>query len=128
MPTMDPAFRIPVTATFGEMDEAGKRMLSGTCAGVDAYPPETVLSPAYFENFFAEAVKTAEARNVPLYCGEYGVIDRVPPEQALAWYRMIHSDFEKYGVGRSAWSYRQMDFGLSDPRMDAVRPELIRYL
>ena len=30
--------------------------------------------------------------------------------------------------GRAAWSYRQMDFGLSDPRMDAVRPALLRYL
>ena len=128
MPTMDPAFRIPVTAAFGEMDAAGKRMLSGTCAGLDAYPPETVLTPAYFEDFFAEAVAAARRSGVPLYCGEYGVIDRVPPEQALEWYRRIQPAFEKYGIGRAAWSYRQMDFGLSDPRMDAVRPELIRYL
>ena len=63
-----------------------------------------------------------------LYCGEYGVIDRVPPEQALVWYRAIHAAFEDCGIGRAAWSYRQMDFGLSDSRMDPVRPELIRYL
>ena len=127
-PPMDPAFRIPVTASFGEMEAAGKRMISGSCAGLDRYPPETRLSPAYFEAFFAGAVAAAETKGVPLYCGEYGVIDRVPPEQALVWYKAIHEAFERCGIGRAAWSYRQMDFGLSDPRMDAVRPELIRYL
>ena len=70
----------------------------------------------------------AQARNVPLYCGEYGVIDNASPEDTLVWYQAIHAAFEKYGIGRAAWSYRQMDFGLSDPRMDGVRPELLRYL
>ena len=127
-PPMDTAFRIPVTASFGEMTRAGEQMLTGTCAGLDRYPPETTLSAAYFEAFFAEAVEAAERNGVPLYCGEYGVIDRVPPEQALEWYRCIHAAFERCGIGRAAWSYRQMDFGLSDPRMDAVRPELIKLL
>ncbi len=128
IPTMDPAFRIPVTADFGRMAEASRRMLHEFSAGFDAFPPETTLSSAYFEAFFAEAAAVAEERGVPLYCGEYGVIDRVDPEQALSWYRMIHSAFEKYGIGRAAWSYRQMDFGLSDQRMDGVRPELITQL
>ena len=64
-------------------------------------------------------------KNVPLYCGEYGVIDCASPEDALEWFRMIHEAFEHYGIGRAAWSYRQMDFGLSDPRMDDVRAELL---
>ena len=127
-PPMDTAFRIPVNASFGEMDAAGRRMLNGTCAGVDQYPPETTLSPAYFAAFFAEAVEAAEKNDVPLYCGEYGVIDRAKPEEALTWFRCIHEAFERFGIGRAAWSYRQMDFGLSDPRMDGVRGELIRYL
>ena len=41
---------------------------------------------------------------------------------------MIHTAFEKYGIGRAAWSYRQMDFGLSDARMDGVRAELVKVL
>ena len=128
MPPMDPAFRISVQASFGELAEAGSRMLKGSNAGLESYPPDTKLTAAYFENFFAEAVRAADARGVHLYCGEYGVIDRVPPEQALVWYRAIHAAFEGCGIGRAAWSYRQMDFGLSDSRMDPVRPELIRYL
>ena len=128
MPTMDTAFRIPVTATFGEMATATRRMLGGAVVDLDAKPADGRLSSGFFEDFFAEAVSVAQARNVPLYCGEYGVIDNASPEDTLIWYQAIHAAFEKYGIGRAAWSYRQMDFGLSDPRMDGVRPQLLRYL
>lgn len=127
MPTLPSDFRIPVTASYGELERASREYLGERDSMLDGNP-ETRLSPAYFETFMASAVEAAEAAGVALYCGEYGVIDLVPPEQALAWYRMIHAAFEKLGIGRAAWSYRQMDFGLSDPRMDAVRPELLKLL
>lgn len=128
MPPMDTSFRIPATATFGEMAKADREQRTLSCAGFENYPPETTLSAAYFEDFFREAVAAAEAKNVPLYCGEYGVIDNAAPEDALLWFRAIHAAFERYGIGRAAWSYRQMDFGLSDARMDGVREDLIRCL
>ena len=126
MPPMETSFRIPVTATYGTMVEASRTMLSGSQAGLEAFPAAEHLGSAFFESFFAEAVSVAQARNVPLYCGEYGVIDCATPEDTLVWYRAIHSAFEKYGIGRAAWSYREMDFGLSDHRMDDVREELLR--
>jgi len=89
---------------------------------------EAGITPDYFRELFAEAVATAQERGTGLYCGEYGVIDKVTPEDTLLWYRMIHEVFEEFGISRCAWSYRQMDFGLSDPRLDGVRDELIRYL
>ena len=58
----------------------------------------------------------------------YDLIDCLRPEDALVWFTMIHGAFEKYGIGRAAWSYRQMDFGLSDARMDGVREELVKVL
>ena len=128
MPAMDRSFRIPATATFGEMARADKEQGTLSCAGYENWPPETTLSGAYFERFMAEAVAAAEAKNVPLYCGEYGVIDNATPEDTLIWYRAIHAAFETYGIGRAAWSYRQMDFGLADPRMDGVRAELLTCL
>ena len=128
MPAMDRAFRIPATATFAEMARADREQGTLSCAGYENWPPETTLSGAYFEAFMGEAVAAAEAKNVPLYCGEYGVIDNATPEDTLIWYRAIHTAFEKYGIGRAAWSYRQMDFGLSDRRMDGVRPELLSCL
>ena len=89
---------------------------------------EAGITPAYFEERFASAIRTAEERGTSLYCGEYGVIDKATPEDTVRWYRTINEVFEKHQIARSAWSYRQMDFGLSDARLDGVREELIRYL
>ena len=89
---------------------------------------DTGVTPAFFEELFASAVEKAKAEGTELYCGEYGVIDIVPPEDALLWFRTIHEVFEAYGIARSVWSYKEMDFGLADPRMDAVRAELLTCL
>ena len=89
---------------------------------------DSETSPAFFENSFASAVDAAEKHHTCLYCGEYGVIDRATPEDTVKWYRAIHEVLEKYQISRAAWSYRQMDFGLSDSRLDSVRNDLLRYL
>ena len=81
-----------------------------------------------FEDLFASAIETALERKTSLYCGEYGVIENASPEDTLQWYRVIHSVFEKHQISRCAWSYRQMNFGLSDDRLSGVRNELIRCL
>lgn len=86
------------------------------------------LDSEFFEKLFAEAVSVAEERNVLLYCGEYGVINLASPEDTLKWYQSIHAVFEKYGIGRAAWSYKEMDFGLIDEHMDPVREDVIREL
>lgn len=86
------------------------------------------VTPEFFDTFFASAIEAAKNNNTSLYCGEYGVIDIASPEDILNWYKAIHSVFEKYQISRSAWSYKEMDFGLSDARMDSVRDELIKYL
>ena len=56
------------------------------------------------------------------------MIDRAAPEDTLRWYAAIHEVFEACGIGRAAWSYREMDFGLSDARLDAVRESLLPLL
>ncbi len=128
METMDPDLRLPAYASYGEMAAACRRTQIYSCVDLDALPSEEGLSTEFFISFMAEAVAAAEAKSVPLYCGEYGVIDKASPEDALAWYRMINAAFLHYGIGRAAWSYRRMDFGLSDERMDAVREELLKHI
>lgn len=85
-------------------------------------------APKFFEKTFASAIEKARAEGTDLYCGEYGVINIVSPEDTLKWYKAINAVFEKYGISRSAWSYREMDFGLADAHLDPVRDELIKYL
>ena len=86
------------------------------------------ITEAYFEEKFAGALEAAKKNNTSLYCGEYGVIDIVSPEDTLEWYKCINAIFEKYDVVRSAWSYKEMDFGLSDKRLDDIRDKLLKYI
>ena len=89
---------------------------------------ELEITPELFERQFATAIERAESCGTSIYCGEYGVIDNAKPEDTLKWFKCINSVFEKHGIARAAWSYKEMDFGLSDSRMDGVREELVRYL
>lgn len=89
---------------------------------------ESGFDSDYFDGRFKNAVKLCEERGVALYCGEYGVIDKAAPEQALNWYKDINAAFTKYGIGRSAWNYKEKDFGLSDEHMAGVIDELVKYL
>lgn len=81
-----------------------------------------------FIDKFKRAKETADSRGTVLYCGEYGVIDRASPEDTLKWFKAIHAAFEQMNISRAAWSYKKMDFGLSDERLSGVIDELIKYL
>ncbi len=83
---------------------------------------------AYFEEMFTSAIEAAEKNDTVLYCGEYGVINIAAPEDALAWYKTINAVLQKHGIGRSAWSYKKMDFGLIDEHLTGVIDELVNYL
>lgn len=85
-------------------------------------------SEAWFEDFLAPAIEKAEKENCELYCGEFGVIDIVPPEEALKWFRDLHAVFARHGIAHAMWSWKQMDFGLIDEHMDGVRDELLKLL
>ena len=99
----------------------------------DAIDPDARLSFAesgvdddYFEKLFAAALHKAEHEHTSLYCGEYGVIQFVSPEETLAWFRRIHEMFEKYDIPRAAWCWKGMHFGLKDARLDGIRRELVQ--
>lgn len=89
---------------------------------------ESGVSADYFEQLFADALETAKKQHTSLYCGEYGIIQYVSAEEALAWFRIIHAIFEKYGIARAVWCYKGMHFGIADARFDGVRDELLQLL
>lgn len=124
--TMDPSFRCPYKMTYAEYTKESVAQLGpGFAHAFDAFDAAKAIDVSYFEALFKEAVSVAEERNVRLYCGEYGVIDRVEPEEAILWYEDFHKALKKFGIGSAAWSYRRMDFGLSDSRMDGVRDRIL---
>ena len=120
-------FRLEYPCSVKKHNDAARSL------GLDQFAtPVADESKNYSKDFFVQkwqaGIKVCQERDVALYCGEYGVIDRAKPEEALAWYKDINAAFEECGIGRAAWSYKLMDYGLSDQRMKGVIKELTQYL
>ena len=123
---MDRSFRMPFNSRNSDyskytVEYIGKEYL-------DKFDEEGNIDSSYFENLFAEAIEIAKKRDVPLYCGEYGVIDLADAKDCLEWLKCISKVFDKYDIGRALWSYKEMDFGLVDAHYDDVREDMIGLL
>ncbi len=89
---------------------------------------EENLNESYFEHLFVPALEVAQKYNVPIYCGEYGVIDYAKPEDTLIWFKHINAILKKYDIARAAWTYKDMNFGLNGSHYAPVIEELKKYL
>lgn len=92
------------------------------------HPGIKVLGKEYMAALIKMAVQAAAAVDVYLYCGEYGVIYTAPSESIVRWYQDIHAVFETYQIGRAAWTYKAMDFGISDWYQKEIRELVIQNL
>ncbi|MDO5155021.1 MAG: cellulase family glycosylhydrolase [Eubacteriales bacterium] len=129
MDQMPSDFHISYPGDFDEYMEKSKSIMGAmTGALADEGITLTSLGPEFFEVMFKDAIDVSVERDIPIYCGEYGVIDQANPEDTVKWFQDIHAAFEKFGIGRAAWSYKQMDFGLSDDHYKPVIDQLIQYL
>lgn len=124
IPKMDTTFRTGFRHSYDEYRELSEDQID---AGFEDFFPEEnkIIDASYFEKLFKEAIEIAQEKDVPLYCGEYGVIDLADPDETLEWYRCIHEIFEKYHIGRAMWSYKEMDFGLVEAHYDPIRRQLL---
>lgn len=127
-PPMDKDLRIPFALTYKEYIDMTEKNIGEMAMTMDAYDGDKVIGDEYFDDCFREAVAVAEERDVALYCGEYGVIENADPKEALKWLKVLGSCFERYGIGRALWNYKEMDFGLLDSRMDEVRDEILKVM
>lgn len=55
---------------------------------------------------FAKPLAVSTRTGCPLYCGEFGVIDKAPATVRTAWYRDVVSVFAEYGIGWANWDYK----------------------
>ena len=83
---------------------------------------------AFFEDIFAPALEKAAKDQVPLYCGEYGVIDRADPLAALRWLKDIHAVMSRHGIGRALWNYKEKDFGFEGESFAGIRDQFMEIL
>lgn len=120
--------KVPFESTFRHMNKISQENLKMPVSGSDSMPADGTVTAQYFENLFKSALDICEERNVVLYCGEYGVIDQTAPEDVLKWYTIFSGILDKYNIGRAAWTYKEMDFGISDNWIAPVRDKVIKLL
>lgn len=85
-----------------------------------------VVDKEYLRRYMQPALGFARERNVPLYCGEYGVIDRAPMDSRLNWHRDLSDLLIEYGIGRAVWTYKLMSFPLVDINSAVISDELVK--
>ena len=83
------------------------------------------LGPDFFETIFKPALEKSKEDDIPLYCGEYGVIDLAENHGKIRWLKDIHSVFEKHGIGNALWNYKEKDFGLVNEQFADIKDEFI---
>lgn len=66
------------------------------------------------EKMMAKPLALAAKLDLPLYCGEFGVIDKAPEAAKLAWYRDMVTIFDKHGVAYANWNFKAGSFGIVD--------------
>ncbi len=120
-------FRLDYPLTLEEYKSKGGK-LAKDLAGAIYQEGISEIGEGFFEDIFAPAIKKAEKDNIPLYCGEYGVIDLAENEGRLAWMRDIHSVMKKHGIGRALWNYKEKDFGLVDESFSSIRDRFMEIL
>lgn len=90
------------------------------------YPFEENIDKEYLRKILQPALTFAKERNAILYCGEYGVIERAPMDSNLRWHKDLCDLLIEYGIGRTVWSYKLMDFPMVDKDSHVRNKELIK--
>ena len=101
------------------------RKIYGGSDGAVFMKEVTGMGPGFFERIFEPAIQKADRDGVALYCGEYGVIDKADNESKILWLEDINTAFEKHGIGRALWNYKEKDFGLVDSSFESIRQRFI---
>ena len=86
------------------------------------------MGEEFMDILISEAVEAADKAGVPLYCGEYGVVDTADIDDTLTWHQDISRVFEKHGIGRAVWTYKGIDFGLIGSHYSRNRDRIIQCL
>ena len=96
--------------------------------GADPSLSDDKMGIDFIDEMVIEAVRAAKEAGVPLYCGEFGVIDQAPVPDTLAWFKDLREVFDRYDIHGAVWTYKLMDFGITQDHVASIVDELIPLL
>jgi endoglucanase len=69
------------------------------------------------QKMMAKPIKLADSLNLPLYCGEFGVIDGAPVADKIRWYQDMVTIFKRNKIAYANWNYKSGAFGIVDEHL-----------
>ena len=81
-----------------------------------------VYSRDVLKEMMMKPLRVAKRLKLPLYCGEFGVIDGAPTSAKIAWYKDMVDIFKDYGVAYANWNYKAGSFGIVD---NELKPDTV---
>lgn len=99
----------------GEVNYPGQIVLNGATA-----EESRIYNRDTLEYMMRKTFRLADSLHLPLYCGEFGVIEKAPRGPKLRWYRDMVAIFEKHGVAYANWNFKAGSFGIVDA---GLRPD-----
>lgn len=96
----------------GTVNYPGQVVTDGTTSDeLRVYNRDTLIK------MMRKPLHVADSLHLPLYCGEFGVIENTPRNVRLAWYRDMISIFDQYHIAYANWNYKDGSFGIVDKDM-----------
>jgi aryl-phospho-beta-D-glucosidase BglC (GH1 family) len=86
------------------------------------------LNSTLVRSFLEPAFEYAAQTGLPLYCGEFGVIDQAPPSTRVSWTHDVIELLDQANIGHALWTYKALDFGLLDAQGQVVNEDLLELL
>lgn len=80
-----------------------------------------VFNKAWILEQWQKPIQKAKELDLPLYCGEFGIITGPPKDDMMRWYQDMIDLFEENGIGYANWNYKSGSFGLIEE--DGTRRE-----
>ncbi|SOE23070.1 endoglucanase [Spirosomataceae bacterium TFI 002] len=96
----------------GEVNYPGQIVVNGV-----TQEEKRIYNRESLEKMMAKPIHLADSLGLPLYCGEFGIIDGSPENAKLAWYKDMVAIFEKHKIGYANWNYKAGSFGIVDKDM-----------
>jgi endoglucanase len=101
----------------GEVNYPGQIVVNGhTLEEKKVYNRDTL------EKMMQKPLQLSKSLGLPLYCGEFGVINKAPIEDKLGWYHDMVAIFNKNGIGYANWNYKAGAFGIVDINLKPDAP------
>lgn len=98
----------------GEVNYPGRIVVNGKTP-----EEQRIYNSDTLRKMMIKPLQVAAKLKLPLYCGEFGVIDKAPTLAKQAWYKDMVAIFERYGVAYANWNYKAGSFGIVDQTLKA---------